>query len=142
MTPAHPGTAEPKSTPAWAVASAVGLATLYGVLAFVQTAAIDCKHHTVDACIPVLELLFGAAVGGLTLVWLLSSSGRGRSIRSGLGLTVVAIAIWVSVMIVGGPLVCPDPGANDVLCPYGLVLGAVTSVILAIGCWWLQKSDR
>ncbi len=114
----------------------------YGMLAVTRTAAIDCKHHTVDACIPVLELLFGVAVGGYTLAWLLTSSDRGRSIRSGLGLTVASIGIWMIVMIAGGSLVCPDPGANDVLCPYGLVLGAVAAVILAIGCWRLQTADR
>jgi hypothetical protein len=138
----HGSSADPERTPAWAVLSAAGLATVYGVLAFAQTAAIDCKHHTVDACIPAVELLFGVGVAALTFAWLVTSSGRGRSLRSGLALTVTTVAIWVTVMVVGGPLVCPDPGANDVLCPFGLVLGAVTSVTLAIGCWRLQRSSR
>lgn len=127
------------ATPLWTMIAAVTLALSFGALATVQTAAIDCKHHTIDACIPLLEGAFGVAVATITFLWLATSRGRGRSIQSGLGLAVIAIALWTAVTLVGGPIVCADPGADDVVCSNGLFLGVAAFAVVAAGAWRTQK---
>lgn len=115
------------------------IAPLAGIAATIQTATLACQHHTVDACIPAFEALFGLVVAGSIVVWLASSNRRGRSITSGLKLATAATLIWLLTVTVLGPLICPDPNANDVVCPLALPLGIAAFAAAAASAWRLRE---
>ncbi len=139
-------TAQPSNeTPAlslWQLCAAISLALVFGPLVTVQTATVGCQHHTIDACIPVLEPLLGLIVAAATFIWLATSPRRGRSVSSGLKLAIVGIVIWFVSNVALAPVICPDPGRNDVVCPYALPLGAASFVVIVAAAWRLQGREH
>ena len=90
----------------------------------------------------VLEPLLGLIVATATFTWLATSPRRGRSVASGLKLAIVGIVIWLASNVALAPIVCPDPGRNDVVCPYALPLGAGSFVVIAAAAWHLQGREH
>ena len=123
----------------WSMLAALALAVTFGLLATVQTATVSCRYHTVDACIPVLEPLFGLIGGAAIFAWLATSPRRHRSPGSGLKLAAVGIVLWAALNVSLAPVMCPDPGRNDVICQYALPVGAATFVVIAAIGWQLQR---
>ena len=55
---------------------------------------------------------------------------------------MVGIVIWFVSNMALAPIVCPDPGRNDVVCPYALPLGAGSFVVVAVAAWRLQRREH
>lgn len=121
------------------MAATVLVAPAFGILAAIQTAMLSCRHHTIDACIPLFEALFGVLVAVAVALWLATSSRRGRSTQSGLVLAVADGIVFAGILRIVGPLLCPDPGRDDVVCRLGLPLGVVAFLAVALGAWRLQR---
>ena len=131
--------AEGPLTPLWAMLATVLLAPISGIVATTQTATVACRYHTADACIPVVEGLFGFVVTGTVLVWLATSRRRHRSITSGLALAACGIVGWWTANIAISPTVCPDPGAADVVCARALPTGLATFAVVSAMAWRAQE---
>ncbi|MEZ5375383.1 MAG: hypothetical protein R2733_02660 [Acidimicrobiales bacterium] len=129
----------PATRSAAAMLAALALAVTFGLLATVQTATVACRYHTIDACIPVPEPLFGIVGAAAVFTWLATSPRRHRSTTSGLKLAAAGIAIWSALNLSLAPIMCPDPGTNDVICQYALPVGAATFVVVAATAWPLQR---
>ncbi len=134
----HPHRAS-ASLSVWSMLAALVLAVTFGLVATVQTATVSCRYHTVDACIPVLEPLFGLVGASAILAWLATSPRRHRSTVSGFKLATAGIATWVALNVSLAPVMCPDPGRNDVICQYAVPVGAATFVVIAAIGWLLQR---
>ncbi|MEZ5378292.1 MAG: hypothetical protein R2733_17445 [Acidimicrobiales bacterium] len=126
---------------AWSMLAALVLAVTFGLLAALQTATVACRYHTVDACIPVLEPLFGLIGAAAIFTWLATSPRRHRSTVSGLKLAALGIALWAALNVSLAPVMCPDPGRNDVICHFALPVGAASFVVIAAIGWPLQRRE-
>ena len=127
------------ATPFWAMLATFTVSPVAGIAATIKTSTLACQYHTVDACIPALEGLFGVVVAGTVFIWLAASNRRRRSITSGLGLAAAATVIWLITMVALGPMVCPDRNANDVIGPLALPLGVIVFAVAGVLAWWLQE---
>ncbi len=130
---------------------AAPVAFFVGLVVFWQTARIDCANHTVDACIPTVELLLGGVLGVFAAGWLARKfySGLGRpdaqrpwewstETAAAAVALVVGLVGWVVAMRLAGPRVCPAREA-DYVCSGGLVLGVAAFFAAAICVEILQR---
>ncbi len=128
-------------TPLWAMIATLFVGLTFAAVMLTQTGRLACKHHTIDACIPIFEVFFGLLAGCIVTAWLASSRRRQRSITSGLILAIAGLGVWSIANLTLGPIVCRDPDAVDVVCAAALPTGVATfGAVLAV-IWHYQKRE-